>query len=81
MEVLEVLQVKRTGVELHRTPESQAVTESMPVHYGTLSILCDITVNLLLGLLSRELQIGPEEVLRLNPRTRYSIDADIIQEE
>ena len=52
----------------------------MAVDDSPLSILGDIAVYLLLGLLARELKIGTEEVFGVNPRAWNTIDSDIVQE-
>ena len=53
----------------------------MPVDDTTLAVLSDIAIHLLLGLLTRELEIGSEEMLGINPSARYAVDSDIIQEQ
>ena len=79
MEFGEGTEVQRAGVELYGTLESEAAAEAMPVDYGPLSILGDVSVDLFLGLLAWELEVGAEEVLGVYPRARHAIDSDIVE--
>ncbi|SUZ60320.1 uncharacterized protein METZ01_LOCUS13174, partial [marine metagenome] len=81
VEIVERPQVQRARIELNGALESQAAAEAMPVDYGSLSILSDVPINLLLGLLARELEIGPEEVLGVYPRAWHPVDPDIVEQQ
>ena len=60
--------------------KSQAAAEAVPVDYGSLPVLCNVSVDLFLGLLTRELEISAEEVLGVYPRARHAIDSDIVEQ-
>ena len=65
---------------MSRSFQAQPVAESVSVDDAALAVLCDISVHLLLGLLSRELEVGSEKVLGINPSARNTVNPDIIQE-
>ena len=81
MEVFQRLKVQRTRVELNSSLEFQSATESMAIHYGSLTVLSDVSVYLFLGFLLGEFEIGTEEVLGIDPRTRDTVDSHIVQKE
>ena len=53
----------------------------MSVYNTTLSILGDIAVYLLLGLLAWKLEVGSKEMLGIDPSARHAVNSDIIQEQ
>ncbi|SUZ71061.1 uncharacterized protein METZ01_LOCUS23915, partial [marine metagenome] len=75
VKIFQGLEIQRTRVELNSAPQLESATESVTVDYGTLTVFGDVSVYLLLGLLLGEPEIGAEEVLGIDPRTRDAVDS------